>query len=119
MAWTGFRTTSDRQDFTTLIDRPGSGDLHPLGSALLGLGDTHFTGLDYGTDTNGTDTNGTDTNGTDTNGTDTNGTDTNGTDANSTSLTVAEAETATGFVDPDSPDTPDGLAEVEARLPPL
>ncbi|WNV88499.1 hypothetical protein [Umezawaea sp. Da 62-37] len=84
VAWVAFRTTSDRRDFKTLIDRPGSGDVYPLGNALLGLADIHFSGLNYGTDTKGT------------------------------SLTVAEAETATGFVDHD---TLDALAEVAAYLP--
>ncbi len=84
VAWVGFRRAGDMRDFKAVIDVHGSGDVYPLGSSLLGLADIVFTGRNYGTDTQGA------------------------------SITVAEAETATGTVDPE---TLDALAEVAAHLP--
>ena len=84
VAWVGFRKTADMRDFKAVIDVYGSGDVHPLGSTRLGLADIAFTGRYYGTDTHGA------------------------------SITIAEAETATGSFDPE---TLDALAEVAAYLP--
>ncbi|HEX6340440.1 hypothetical protein [Umezawaea sp.] len=84
IAWVGFRRAGDVRDFKAVIDVHGSGDVRPLGSSLLGLADIAFTGQNYGSDVTGT------------------------------SLTVAEAETATGVLDHD---TLDALAEVAAHLP--
>ncbi|MCS7479372.1 hypothetical protein ACFFQW_24945 [Umezawaea endophytica] len=84
VAWVGFRRAADVRDFKSVIDVDGSGDVRPLGSALLGLADIAFTGRYYGSDVQGT------------------------------SLTVAEAENATGAFDPEALDA---LAEVAAYLP--
>lgn len=80
----GFRSKGDLREFKRIEDRQGSGDIHPLGAPVLGLADITFTGLNYGVETTGT------------------------------SITVAEAETATGHVDRE---TLDALAEVAACLP--
>ena len=84
VAWVGFSRTADMRDFKSVIDVYGSGDVYPLGSTRLGLADIAFTGRYYGTDTHGA------------------------------SITIAEAETATGALDPE---TLDALAEVAAYLP--
>lgn len=84
LVWVGFRNKGDLREFKRIEDRQGSGDVHPLGAPVLGLADIAFTGLNYGVETTGT------------------------------SITVAEAETATGYVDRE---TLDALAEVAACLP--
>ena len=84
VAWVGFRTTRDLRAFKRIEDRHGSGDIHPLGAPLLGLADITFTGHNYGTDVDGA------------------------------TITVAEAETAAGHLDPQ---TLDAVAEVAAYLP--
>ncbi|MFJ6671420.1 hypothetical protein ACIQMJ_09975 [Actinosynnema sp. NPDC091369] len=84
VAWVGFRTSRDLRAFKRIEDRHGSGDIHPLGAPLLGMADIAFSGHYYGTDVDGT------------------------------TITIAEAETAAGHVDPE---TLDALAEVAAYLP--
>ncbi|MCG8924804.1 hypothetical protein [Lentzea sp. CC55] len=84
VVWVGLASSGDARRFQTLMNRHGSGDVHPLGSHLLDLGDIHFTGLRYGSDRDGA------------------------------TVTVAEAETATGQV---GHDTLDALAGVAAHLP--
>lgn len=69
VVWVGFRGTRDMRAFKRIMDRHGSGDIHPLGASLLGLAGITFTGLNYGTDVDGS------------------------------SIAVAEAETATGSFD--------------------
>ncbi|MGI5503862.1 hypothetical protein [Lentzea sp. CA-135723] len=84
VVWVGLPTAGDARRFESVMTRHGSGDIHPLGSHLLDLGDIRFTGLRYGSERDGK------------------------------TVTVAEAETATGQVDHD---TLDALAEVAAHLP--
>lgn len=84
VVWVGLASTSDAKDFETVMKRHGSGDIHPLGAPLLGLANIEFTGLRYGSDRDGK------------------------------TVTVAEAETATGSIDHE---TLDAIAEVAACLP--
>ncbi|HUQ61211.1 hypothetical protein [Lentzea sp.] len=74
VVWVGLASTGDARDFQTVMNRHGSGDVHPLGSHLLGLADIRFTGLRYGSDRDGR------------------------------SVTIAEAETAGGQVGHDTLD---------------
>jgi hypothetical protein len=67
-----------------LIDVHGTGDIKPLASSLLGIADIPFTGRNYHSDRKGA------------------------------TLTVAEAETASGRVDSE---LLDAMAEVAAQLP--
>ncbi|MEU4803897.1 hypothetical protein [Actinosynnema sp. NPDC023587] len=53
VVWVGFAARGDAADFKSLIDRHGSGDVTPLGGALLGLADVSFSGLNYGSDRDG------------------------------------------------------------------
>ncbi|MFD9702754.1 hypothetical protein [Lentzea sp. NPDC059081] len=84
VVWIGLASTGDARDFQTVMNRHGSGDVHPLGSHLLDLAEIQFTGLRYGSERDGK------------------------------TVTIAEAETATGNVDHE---TLDALAEVAAYLP--
>ncbi|WP_447002741.1 hypothetical protein ACRAKI_23865 [Saccharothrix isguenensis] len=84
VVWVGFRNARDVGEFERIEDVQGSGDIRPLGASLLGLADITFTGLNYGAVTKGR------------------------------SITIAEAETATGHVDAA---TLDALAEVAAHFP--
>lgn len=47
IAWVGFRTSSDARRFKDLDDTYGTGNISPLGGALLGLADVRFTGQHY------------------------------------------------------------------------
>ncbi|GHH35575.1 hypothetical protein [Lentzea cavernae] len=84
VVWVGLASDSDARRFQSVMNRHGSGDITPLGSHLLDMAEIHFTGLRYGSDRDGR------------------------------TVTVAEAETASGQVDDD---TLDALAEVAAHLP--
>ncbi|MET9226876.1 hypothetical protein [Lentzea sp. NPDC003310] len=84
VVWVGLSSDGDARRFQSVMNRHGSGDVHPLGSTLLDLAEIRFTGLRYGSERDGR------------------------------TVTVAEAETATGQVDHD---TLDALAEVAAHLP--
>ncbi|PWK90461.1 hypothetical protein C8D88_101477 [Lentzea atacamensis] len=53
VVWVGLPSDGDARKFRTLMDRHGSGDIRPLGSAVLGLADIQFTGLRYGSDRDG------------------------------------------------------------------
>jgi hypothetical protein len=53
VVWVGLASGGDARKFHTLIDRHGSGDIRPLGSAVLDLADIRFTGLRYGSDRDG------------------------------------------------------------------
>ncbi|KOV88962.1 hypothetical protein ADL03_04195 [Nocardia sp. NRRL S-836] len=74
VVWVGLASTGDARAFESVMKRQGSGDIHPLGAAVLGLADIRFTGLRYGSDRTGK------------------------------RVTIAEAETATGQVDHDTLD---------------
>lgn len=74
VVWVGLASTGDAREFETVMNRHGSGDVHPLGSHLLDLAEIHFTGLRYGSDRDGK------------------------------SVTIAEAETAGGRIDHDTLD---------------
>ena len=84
VAWVAFASRGDAQEFQDLMDAPGTGDVKALGTSQVGLADVAFTGANYGS----------------------------GRDR--TTVTVAEAEIATGYV---TPEVLDALAEVAARLP--
>lgn len=47
VAWVGFRTRGDTRRFTDLDDVYGTGNISPLGGAVLGLADVRFTGQHY------------------------------------------------------------------------
>jgi hypothetical protein len=47
VAWVGFRTSGHAQEFKRLDDVYGSGNITPLGGALLDMADIHFTGQHY------------------------------------------------------------------------
>lgn len=53
VAWVGLGGTRDAREFQNLMDVHGSGDITPLGAALLELGHVEFTGLRYGSDRDG------------------------------------------------------------------
>lgn len=53
VVWVGLPSDGDARKFHTLMDRHGSGDIRPLGSAVLGLAGIQFTGLRYGSDRDG------------------------------------------------------------------
>ncbi|MGZ3141595.1 hypothetical protein ACVDFE_06295 [Lentzea chajnantorensis] len=74
VVWVGLASTGDARAFESVMARHGSGDVHPLGAALLGMADIRFTGLRYGSDRDGK------------------------------RVTIAEAETATGRIDHDTLD---------------
>ncbi|MFI9813512.1 hypothetical protein [Saccharothrix variisporea] len=84
VVWTGFSRSRDAGSFKTLMDKHGTGDIAPLGGTVLDMADIHFEGHNYGSDRNGN------------------------------IITTAEAETATGYLDPE---VLDALAEVAAYLP--
>jgi hypothetical protein len=54
VAWVGFRNRRDAGEFKKLIDVHGTGDITPLGTALLDLADIRFTGLHYQSRPDGT-----------------------------------------------------------------
>jgi hypothetical protein len=72
VAWVGFRTRGQVARFKDLIDVPGTGDITPLASSLLGLADIRFTAEHYQSESNGA------------------------------VLAIAETEPATGRVDPET-----------------
>jgi hypothetical protein len=84
VAWVVFASRGDAQRFQDVMDAPGTGDVKALGTSQVGLADVAFTGANYGS----------------------------GRDR--TTVTVAEAEIATGYV---TPEVLDALAEVAAKLP--
>lgn len=84
VAWVVFDSRGDAQEFQDIIDAPGTGDVKALGTAQVGLADVAFTGANYGSD------------------------------RDRTTVTVAEAEIATGYL---TPEVLDALAEVAAQLP--
>lgn len=84
VVWVGFTRSKDAGSFKTLMDEHGTGDITPLAGSLLDLADIHFAGHNYGSDRTGN------------------------------TITIAEAETATGHLDPE---VLDALAEVAAHLP--
>jgi hypothetical protein len=84
VAWVGLTSARDADRFESVMKVHGSGDIYPLGSSLLGMADIRFTGLRYGSDRDGR------------------------------TVTIAEAELATGSIDHD---TLDAIAEVSAYLP--
>ncbi|GAB2957958.1 hypothetical protein [Saccharothrix stipae] len=84
VAWVGFGSRGDAREFHDVVDAPGTGDVKPLGTAQVGLADIAFSGANYGS----------------------------GRDR--TTVTVAEAELATGYL---TPEVLDALAEVAAQLP--
>ncbi|AHH99874.1 hypothetical protein [Kutzneria albida] len=47
VAWVGFRNSEHARDFQRVIDVYGTGDVTPLGGAVLGMADVHFTGQHY------------------------------------------------------------------------
>lgn len=84
VVWVEFGSRGDARRFQDLVDEPGSGDLKPIGTTSLGLADITFTGANYGSERY------------------------RGT------VTVAEAELASGYL---TPEVLDALAEVAALLP--
>ncbi|MBB4969320.1 hypothetical protein [Saccharothrix violaceirubra] len=50
VVWVGFANRGQVRDFQRVMDVHGSGDIRPLGSALLGLADIAFTGDHYSAD---------------------------------------------------------------------
>lgn len=50
VAWVGLANARDAREFDNLMEVHGSGDITPLGGALLELGHIEFTGLRYGSD---------------------------------------------------------------------
>jgi hypothetical protein len=53
VAWVGLTNARDAREFDSLMEIHGSGDITPLGGALLELGHVEFTGLRYGSDRDG------------------------------------------------------------------
>lgn len=53
VAWVGFRTRTDARKFKELDDVYGTGNVSPLGGAILGLADVRFTGQHYASRTAG------------------------------------------------------------------
>ncbi|WP_439663550.1 hypothetical protein ACSHWB_20195 [Lentzea sp. HUAS TT2] len=53
VVWVGLASTRDADKFESVMKIHGSGDIQPLGSAMLGLADIRFTGENYGSDRNG------------------------------------------------------------------
>lgn len=47
VAWVGFRTRADARRFKELDDVHGTGNVSPLGGAVLGVADVRFTGQHY------------------------------------------------------------------------
>ncbi|MEJ2854416.1 MULTISPECIES: hypothetical protein [unclassified Saccharothrix] len=84
VVWTSFSRSKDASGFKTLMDKHGTGDITPLAGALLNLSDIHFNGHNYGSTRSGN------------------------------TITTAEAETATGHLEPE---ILDALAEVAAHMP--
>jgi PPE-repeat protein len=84
IAWVGFRTRGQANNLKDLIDVYGTGDIKPLASSLLDLAEVTFTGRYYHADRKGS------------------------------TLTIAEAETVAGRVDPE---LLKAMAEVAAELP--
>ena len=56
VAWVGFRTRGQAQRFKDLDDTYGTGNVSPIGGAVLGLADVHFTGQHYRSRRTGTTT---------------------------------------------------------------
>ncbi|MBB5802366.1 hypothetical protein F4560_002134 [Saccharothrix ecbatanensis] len=71
VAWVEFPSRGDAEDFHHVVDKPGSGDLEPLGCALVGVADIPFSGQNYGSE------------------------------RDRTTVAVAEAEVATGYLTPE------------------
>ncbi|WP_156755891.1 hypothetical protein [Actinokineospora pegani] len=53
VAWVGLTDAREAREFDGLMETHGSGDITPLGGALLELGHVEFTGLRYGSDRDG------------------------------------------------------------------
>ncbi|SHG14965.1 hypothetical protein [Streptoalloteichus hindustanus] len=53
VVWVSFRDRGDVRRFRDVMDVHGSGDIKPLGSALLGMADIRFTGHHYHAHSNG------------------------------------------------------------------
>lgn len=47
VAWVGFRTRGDARRFKEVVDTWGTGNVSPLGGAVLGLADVRLTGQHY------------------------------------------------------------------------
>jgi hypothetical protein len=47
VAWVGFRTRGDARRFKEVVDVWGTGNVSPLGGAVLGLADVRLTGQHY------------------------------------------------------------------------
>ncbi|WP_156076830.1 hypothetical protein [Saccharothrix sp. NRRL B-16314] len=84
VAWVTFPGRNQARQFDRVIDVAGSGDVKPLGGAVVGLPDVQFTARHYSSETK------------------------------DTTITIAEAEPATGHVEPD---LLDAMTEVAAQLP--
>ena len=84
VAWVGFRNRRDAGEFKKLIDVHGTGDVTPLATPLLDLADIRFTGLHYQSRPDGS------------------------------TIVIAEAETASGQVEPD---VLDAVADLASWLP--
>ncbi|QFZ19937.1 hypothetical protein [Saccharothrix syringae] len=84
VAWVEFASRGDARRFQDLVDASGTGDVEPLGTEALDLGEVSFSGANHGSERH------------------------RGT------VTVAEAELASGHL---TPEVLDALAEVAALLP--
>jgi hypothetical protein len=84
VAWVEFSSRAEARKFQALMDASGTGDVKPLAGEAVGVADVAFTGANYGSD------------------------------RDRATVTVAEAEVATGYV---TPELLDALAEVAAQLP--
>ncbi|WP_447004957.1 hypothetical protein ACRAKI_36215 [Saccharothrix isguenensis] len=84
VAWVTFPGRIQARQFDRIIDVAGSGDVKPLAGGVIGMPDVQFTARHYSSET--TDT----------------------------TITIAEAEPATGHVEPD---LLDAMTEVAAQLP--
>jgi hypothetical protein len=71
VAWVTFPGRNQARQFDRVIDVAGSGDVKPLGGAVVGMADVQFTGRHYWSETR------------------------------DTTITIAESEPATGHVEPD------------------
>jgi len=84
VAWVSFRNRRDAGEFKKLIDVHGTGDITPLATPLLDLADVRFTGLHYQSR------------------------------SDAGTVVIAEAETASGQV---QPDVLDAVADIASWLP--
>lgn len=84
VAWVTFPGRNQARQFDRVVDVAGSGDVKPLAGAVVGMPDVQFTARHYSSETK------------------------------DTTITIAEAEPATGHVEPD---LLDAMTEVAAQLP--